>query len=142
LDTPGVDVLHALAELFGELPAGQMDIPQRRVSIRCPAKAAIACTSQPILARPVRHKCRVVCVENLSTPEASAIRRTTFDQVHRLSGWAWLRRDPDRNNGPRAQLTRARCARYSDSSTPVGTEYGTTRSSRFFVVSARIRSVR
>ena len=83
-----------------------------------------------------------MCVENRSTPEARAIRRTTFDQVHRLSGCAWLRRDSDRNSGPRARLTEARRARYCDSSTPVGAEYGTTRSSRFFVVSARIRSVR
>lgn len=83
-----------------------------------------------------------MCVENRSTPDASASRRTTFDQVHRLNGWAWLRRDSDKNNGPRARLTEARWARYCDSSTPVDAEYGTTRSSRFFVVSARIRSLR
>ncbi len=83
-----------------------------------------------------------MCVENRSTPEARAIRRTTFDQVHKLNGWAWLRRDSDRNNGPLARLTETRCARYCDSRTPVEAEYGTTRSSRFFVVSARTRSVR
>jgi hypothetical protein len=81
-------------------------------------------------------------VENRSTPEASASRRTSFDQVHRLSGWAWLRRDSDKNNVPRARLTEARWARYCDSSTPVEAEYTTTRSSRSFVVSARIRSMR
>ena len=67
---------------------------------RCPAKAAIACTSQPIRARSVRHKCRMVCVENRCTPAVTAMRRTTFDQVHSVSGWAWLRRDSDRNNAP------------------------------------------
>ena len=40
--------------------------------------------------------------------ESQPIRLTTFDQDHRLSGWAWLRRDCDRNNGSRARLTEAR----------------------------------
>jgi hypothetical protein len=68
--------------------------------------------------------------------------RTTFDQVHSVRGSALLRRDSDRNSGPRARLSVARCAKYPDNSTPVGAEYGTTRSSRFFVVSARTRKVR
>ena len=67
---------------------------------RCPAKVAIACSSQPIRARSVRHRCRVVWVENRGTPAASAIRRTTFDQVHKVSGSARLRRDSDKNSGP------------------------------------------
>jgi hypothetical protein len=47
-------------------------------------------------------------VENRSTSAATAIRRTTFDQVHSVSGWAWLRRDSDKNNAPRARLMLAR----------------------------------
>ena len=38
-------------------------------------------------------------------PAANATRRTTFDQVHKVSGSAWLRRDSDRNSGPRARLS-------------------------------------
>jgi hypothetical protein len=34
---------------------------------RCPAKVAIVCSSQPIRPRSVRHRCRVVCVENRGT---------------------------------------------------------------------------
>jgi hypothetical protein len=79
--------------------------------LRCPAKVAIACTSQPIRARSVRHRCRVVWVEKRGTSAASAARRTTFDQDHKLSGSAWLRRDSDKNNRPRARLTAARCRR-------------------------------
>ena len=41
-------------------------------------------------------------------------------------GSARFRRDSDRNKPPRARLSVARCCRYSDSSTPVGAEYGTT----------------
>jgi hypothetical protein len=37
-------------------------------------------------AKSVKHRCRVVCVENRGTPAATAIRRTTFDQVHKLNG--------------------------------------------------------
>jgi hypothetical protein len=110
--------------------------------LRCPAKVAIACTSQPIRARSVRHRCRVVWVENRGTSASSATRRTTFDQVHMLSGSAWLRRDSDKNSGPLARLITARCRRYSASSAPVGAEYGTARSRRVLVVSARTRSVR
>ena len=110
--------------------------------LRCPAKVAIACSSQPIRARSVRHRCRVVWVENRGRLAANATRRTTFDHVHNVSGSAWLRRDSDRNNPPRARLSVARCCRYSDSSTPVGAEYGTTRSRRVLVVSARTRRVR
>ena len=47
-------------------------------------------------------------VENRSTSAATAIRRTTYDQVHSVSGWAWLRRDSDKNNAPRARLMLAR----------------------------------
>lgn len=84
----------------------------RVVSVcRCPAKDAMACNSQPIRAKSVRHRWRVVWVENRSTPAARARRRTTFDQVHRVSGWPWLRRDSDRNSGPRARLTVVRCVR-------------------------------
>lgn len=35
------------------------------------------------------------------------MRRTTFDHVHKLNGSAWLRRDSDRNSGPRARLISA-----------------------------------
>ena len=84
----------------------------------------------------------MVCVENRGTSAVTAIRWTTFDHVHKVSGRAWLRRDSDKNNGPRARLRPARCVRYPDSSTPVAAEYGTTRSRRFFVVSARTRRVR
>ena len=73
---------------------------------------------------------------------ANAIRRTTFDHVHNVTGCAWLRRDSDRNKPPRARLSVARCCSYSDSNTPVGAEYGTTRSWRVLVVSARTRKVR
>ena len=84
----------------------------------------------------------MVCVENSGRSAATAILRMTFDQVHSVSGCPWLRRDSDRNNGPLARLIAARCRRYSDSSTPVAAEYGTTRSRRFLVVSARTRIVR
>ena len=47
----------------------------------------------------------MVCVENRGTPASTAILRTTFDQVHKLSGSARLRRDSDKNSGPRARLT-------------------------------------
>ena len=68
--------------------------------------------------------------------------RTTFDQVHRVSGCPWLRQGSDRNSGPLAQLIVARWARQADISTLVDAEYGTNRSNRFFVVSARTLSVR
>jgi hypothetical protein len=61
-------------------------------------------------------------VENRGTSAATAIRRTTFDQVHKVSGSAWLRCDSDKNSGPRARLIVARCRRYCVSSTPVGAE--------------------
>jgi hypothetical protein len=44
-------------------------------------------------------------VENRGTPAANATRRTTFDQVHKVNGSARLRRDSERNNGPRARLS-------------------------------------
>jgi hypothetical protein len=69
-------------------------------------------------------------------------RRTTFDQDHQVNGSAWLRRDSDKNSGPRARLIVARRRRYSASSIPAGAEYGTTRSRQVLVVSARTRSVR
>jgi hypothetical protein len=84
----------------------------------------------------------VVCVENRGTPAVTAIRWTTFDHVHKVSGCAWLRHDSDNNNGPRARLSPARWTKYAVSSTPVAAEYGTTRLRRFFVVSARTRSLR
>ncbi|WP_353961661.1 transposase [Streptomyces sp. NBC_01669] len=48
-----------------------------------------------------------------STPpdQLISISRRPGEPHHRLSGWAWLRRDSDRNSGPRARLTVARCAR-------------------------------
>jgi hypothetical protein len=70
------------------------------------------------------------------------MRRTTFDQVHNVNGSARLRRDSDKNNGPRARDSAARCRKCSASSTPVAAEYGTTRSRRVLVVTARTRSVR
>ena len=45
-----------------------------------------------------------MCLENRGTSAATAIRRTTFDQVHKVSGSAWLRCDSDNNSGPRARL--------------------------------------
>ncbi|GLY08655.1 hypothetical protein Acsp01_90340 [Actinoplanes sp. NBRC 101535] len=56
--------------------------------LRWPAKVAIACNSQPIRARSVKHRCRVVWVENRGISAASAMRRITFDHVHKLNGWA------------------------------------------------------
>jgi hypothetical protein len=41
-----------------------------------------------------------VCVENRGTSAANATRRTTFDQLHKLNGSPWLRRDSDKNSGP------------------------------------------
>jgi hypothetical protein len=78
---------------------------------RCPANVAIACSSQPIRARSVRHRCRVVWVENRGTSATSATRRTTFDQVHKVSGSPRLRLDSDKNSGPLARLSVARCRR-------------------------------
>jgi len=34
-----------------------------------------------------------------------------FDQLHKVSGSAWLRRDSDKNNGPRARLSEPRCCK-------------------------------
>jgi len=50
----------------------------------------------------------MVWVQNRATPAASATRRITFDQVHKVSGSAWLRRDSDRNSGPRTPPPAAR----------------------------------
>ena len=75
---------------------------------RCPANAAIAWISQPIRARSVRHRCRVVCVDNRDNPADEATRRTTFDHVHNVTGCAGLRRDSDNNNGPRGRKHRHR----------------------------------
>ena len=68
--------------------------------MRCPANVAIACSSQPIRARSVKHRCRVVWVENRGRLAANATRRTTFYQVHNVTGSARLRRDSDRNKPP------------------------------------------
>lgn len=46
--------------------------------LRCPAKVAIACTSQPIRARSVRHRCRVVWVEKCGTLAAKKKRPGTI----------------------------------------------------------------
>lgn len=42
-------------------------------------------------------------MENRGTSASSTI-RTTFDQAHNVSGWAWLRRDSDKNNRPQGPL--------------------------------------
>lgn len=52
-----------------------------------------------------RHRCRVVWVENRGTSTSSATRRTTFDHDQKVSGSARLRRDSDKNIGPRARLS-------------------------------------
>lgn len=41
-------------------------------------------------------------VENCGTSAANATRRTTSDQLHKLSGSPKLRRDSEKNSGPRA----------------------------------------
>lgn len=83
----------------------------------------------------------MVCVENCGTPAASATRRTTLDQVHELSGSAWLRRDSHRKSGPLLLMV-ARRARWRLTRPAGRAEQGTLRPQRVFVVSARTRTVR
>ena len=133
-----MDRVHAATELVGKIPAGQVDISSVESVRRCPAKVAIVCSSQPIRARSVRHRCRVVWVENFGTSAADAIRCTTFDRVHKLG---WLRvitaglREGTAVPVPCSDSTGVRdsptAAHRSQPST------ATIRSSRFFVVSAR-----
>jgi hypothetical protein len=142
LDTTGVDVLHALAELPGELPAGQMDIAQRGVSVTVPGERGdrVDLPAHPRQVRQAQVPGRVRG-EPLDTRGQGdpADHLRPGPQAQRLGTVATRLRQELR---PLDRLTVARCARYCDSSTPVEAEYGTTRSSRFFVVSARTRSVR
>ena len=129
--------------LSGQVPAGQVDVAQRRLGRAVPGEgrdrvqlpAHPGQVGQAQVPGGVRGEPRHLGGQRDPAhhlrpgPQASAAR-------------PWLRRDSDRNSGPRARLSVARCARYSASSTPVAAEYGTTRSRRVFVVSARTRSIR
>jgi len=98
--------------------------------------------SQPARARSVEQRWRSVCVLNRGTSARKAIRRTIFDQLQRVIGAAQVRSDNDRSSRPRARLSAHRSSKYACSSAPVVADYGTTRSRRLFVVSARTRTVR
>jgi len=98
--------------------------------------------SQLVRARSVRQRWRGVCVVNCSTPERSASFAIRLDQVQIVSGFPKLRFDSDRNSLPRSRLICRRCPRYRAYNSLVGAEYGTTRSRRPFVFSARMRTIR
>ena len=114
-------------QLVRQVPAGQVDVAAASTRCeRCPANVAIACSSQPIRARSVKHRCRVVCVENRGTSAANAIRRTTFDHVHkrqRLGPVAPRLRQEQRPPGPAErrpvrQILRQQHARSPPSTAP------------------------
>jgi hypothetical protein len=89
-------------QLHRQFPSGH--VPWRSVEsvLRCPTEAAIACTSQPIRATWVRHRCRVAWVENHGT---SAAARPGFSHARKTpvpAGWPrrYRPRPPLRDAGP------------------------------------------
>ena len=88
-DPPGVDVLHATGELAGQVTAGQVNVPKRGISVAMPRRTPRS-RALPSPSAPGRSGTDAagLWVENCGTPASSAIWRTTFDQVHKVSGWA------------------------------------------------------
>jgi hypothetical protein len=76
------------------------------------------------------------------TLQRRAIRPTALDHPQREIGCPRFRHDSDKNNRPRSRLSSRRTDRYWPKISPVGAEYGTTRSRRLFVASERIRRSR
>jgi hypothetical protein len=108
---PGMDLGHAAFELGCEVTAGEVDVleraretavtGERRDRVQFPAGPCQVSQAQVT----------DVCVLKRGTSARNAIFRTTFDQVHRDSGCARLRRDAERNKGPRVVLSKRRSSR-------------------------------
>ena len=103
-----MDLLHAPSELLGDIVSGQVDVGQCGVSRTVAGERGdrVQFPTHPGQVRQTQLPSRVR--GELGSSAANASRLTTFDQVHRLSGAARLRRNSDKNNGPRARLIVAR----------------------------------
>ena len=110
-DTPVMKLCHTVGELAGQFTAGQVYILKRRCRITMPSErgngmqfpACMGKVGQAEVTQRVRAE----------AGHAGGQSNPPYDlgPGPGVSGAAWLRRDFDRNSGPRAVLIPARCPR-------------------------------